>query len=130
MMIVGPQTASHAGKLIAHNEASGDPGDTILVAEVANSGVFWTEPRDLNFDEMSFQINDKGKPSISSYHVRGATVIFADGRVEFLDESTRPERLKALLISSARDDAEPKRQKSRDRKESEAEPFPFSNQKS
>ena len=49
---------------------------------------------------MSFRINDKSRPSVSSHHVRGAMVLFADGRVELLDESTSPEKLRELLMGA------------------------------
>jgi len=77
-----------------------DHPDSIIVVEIANSDIHWTEPRDLNFDEMSFKINDKTKPSISSHHVHGAMVLYADGSVHFLDESADPEELKKLLTEN------------------------------
>src|SRR5262249_35590012 len=45
-----------------------NPADTILLAEVKNSGIFWTEPKDLHFDEMTFGINDGSATGISSNH--------------------------------------------------------------
>jgi hypothetical protein len=82
---------------------SGSHPDAIIVAEIADSDIPWTEPRDLNFDEMSFKINDKSKPSISSHHVHGAMAVYADGSVHFLDESTDPDEMRALLTANVED---------------------------
>ena len=101
MMIVGSQTAANWGVAGPLSETTEKLRDFILVAEVADSGVFWTEPRDLNLDQMSFRVNDKDRPSISSHHVRGAMALFADGRVELFDESTSPEKLRGLLTGTA-----------------------------
>lgn len=101
MMVVGSGTALPSGQPAVCESAAEESDDAILVVEVADSGVFWTEPRDLNLDEMSFRVNDKERPSISSHHVRGAMVLFADGRVELLDESTSPEELRELLTGAA-----------------------------
>ena len=70
---------------------------TIIVAEIADSDIFWTEPRDLSTDEMSLHINDKSKPSISSHHPHGAMVLFADGSTKFLDDWTNAAELRAML---------------------------------
>ena len=100
VMIVGPKAASRAGERGALDRITDGPANTVIVAEIADSDIFWSEPRDLNFDEMSFQINDRSKPSISSHHHHGAMAVFVDGSVRFLDESTSPEELRAMLTAS------------------------------
>jgi hypothetical protein len=77
--------------------------EAIIVVEIADSDINWTEPRDLNFDEMSFKINDKSNPSISSHHAHGALAVFADGSVHFLDEAIEPDELKKLLTKNLED---------------------------
>ena len=62
--------------------------DKIIVIEVCDSGIHWAEPRDLYLDEVSLHINDKHRKGIASNHVGGAFVLFGDGRVEFLNDST------------------------------------------
>jgi hypothetical protein len=52
-------------------------GTTLLLVEVANSGVHWMEPRDLDFSRMSRTINSKTRQGISSPHAGGAIVAFA-----------------------------------------------------
>ena len=78
--------------------------ETIIVVEIANSDIHWMEPRDLHVDEISFKINDPSKPSISSHHPGGANVVFVDAHVEFLDESTDPIQIKAMLTVSGGED--------------------------
>lgn len=87
VMIVGPTAASRAGEWRSLGQISDGPAETVIVAEIADSDIFWSEPRDLMLEEMSFQINDKAKPSISSHHAHGAVVVFADGRIFSLDKA-------------------------------------------
>ena len=68
------------------------------MAEIANSDILWTEPRDLDINQMSLTINDRTRPSISGRHPSGPAVVFADSiRVYRLDKSLRPETLRALI---------------------------------
>lgn len=107
VMIVGEKTAWHAGRPTSIDEITDGSGETILVVEIANSDILWTEPRDLNFADMSFAINSQSKSGISSGHThegrRPAAVLFADGSVKFLDETTQPAQLKAMLTSASGD---------------------------
>ena len=109
VMLVGSQSASPPGEWRTIDRITDGSANTIIVAEIADSDIFWSEPRDLSFDEMSFQINDKSKPSISSRRSHGAMVLFADGTVKFLDESTKPEELRAMLTATAGDDVQVKK---------------------
>jgi hypothetical protein len=102
VMIVGDDAASRANEWTRLADLD-DPANTILIAEIANSDVFWGEPRDLEFDKMSFQINDPNQPSISSHHPGGALTIFADGSVHFLSNDTDPAVVRALCTRDARD---------------------------
>jgi hypothetical protein len=71
--------------------------NTILVAEAKGLGIEWLEPRDLDYNTMSFKINDPNRPSISSTHPQGAIVRMADGSVQFLNEQISPDVLKAMV---------------------------------
>jgi hypothetical protein len=72
-------------------------GNTILFAEARGLDIEWLEPRDLDYNTMSFRINDPNRPSISSPHPQGAIVRMADGSVQFLNERIAPDVLKAML---------------------------------
>jgi prepilin-type processing-associated H-X9-DG protein len=100
VMIVGPGTISDGPTATRFAQIADGMSYTIMIVEVADSGIHWAEPRDLNFDEMSFQINDPAGNSISSAHPGGANVVFADGHVESLDEFTSPEQIKAMITIS------------------------------
>lgn len=96
--VVGPGTAFPGGdKRISFEDITDGPENTILVVEIANSDIHWSEPRDLEFDRMSFKINDPEKPCISSPHADGANVVFADGRSRRLSKTIPPETLRALF---------------------------------
>jgi len=88
--------------MVVGQKGNADP-PAIIVVEIADSDIHWTEPRDLDFDEMNFKINDPSKPSISSHHAHGAMVFYADGSVHFMDESTNPDELRKLLTENLED---------------------------
>jgi prepilin-type processing-associated H-X9-DG protein len=71
--------------------------NTIAAAEIANSDIYWTEPRDLPLECMSFRVNDRSQPSVSSAHRGAAVVVFADGHTQTLSDRTDPAVLKALM---------------------------------
>ncbi len=60
--------------------------------------VCWAEPRDLEFEKLSFKINGPERPGIFGSTKAGAYIARADGSVEFLSSSTKPETLKSLLL--------------------------------
>ncbi len=70
--------------------------NTVLVVEAAGQDIEWLEPRDLLYDEMSFAVNDAGRPSIASAHAHGPYACMADGRVRSLS-GVAPEILQAML---------------------------------
>lgn len=39
-----------------------------MLVEATGQGIHWMEPRDLNYDTMSFEINDPTRPSLSAKH--------------------------------------------------------------
>jgi len=107
--VVGPNTAWPGARTTNLKDSFPDGAEnTILVVEVADSGIDWIEPRDLNFDDMSFQLNAAARDSISSQHlskgswpwsrdVHIVNALFADGHVEKLPLDTPPELIRALL---------------------------------
>jgi prepilin-type processing-associated H-X9-DG protein len=97
MMVVGPHTISDGPHCRKSRDITDGLSNTIMVAEVADSGVRWAEPKDLEFDHLDFKINGTKRPGISSDHSNGAHVAFCDGSVRFLENSTNPELVKAML---------------------------------
>lgn len=105
VMIVGEDSSEGSGRCVSRDEMSGQAKPTVIVAEIADSDILWTEPRDLNTREMSFRVNDKSKPGISSHHMLGAWILFADGHTEFVSDKADPATLKAVLMQADTDRA-------------------------
>jgi len=80
---------------------------TIMLVEIDDSHIKWTEPRDLSFEEALRDINPESGVGISSQHVWdtgyffpapiGVNVAFADGTASSLREGIPPEMLEGLL---------------------------------
>jgi len=97
VMVVGPGTFSDGPTSKSIAEIRDGTSHTIAVVERSESGIRWTEPRDLNFEKMSFHVNDPAGEGIRSNHSGGANVSFADGHTKFVSEDIDPQTLKALL---------------------------------
>ncbi len=78
VVIAGPQTAFPGANCTRFEQFEDGLNETILVAEIADSDIVWLEPRDLDVDTMSFDVNHKHQPSISSNRNKGPYVVFAD----------------------------------------------------
>lgn len=98
VVIVGSKTAFPGSRSTTFDDFPDGRENTIFLVEIANSNIHWMEPRDLNFEAMSFAVNDSQRPSISSLHPCGPGVVFADGISALrLNQSLRSETLKALV---------------------------------
>jgi hypothetical protein len=97
--VVGPGTAWHGAKPRCFDDFADGLDCTIMVVEVANSGIHWMEPRDLDFATLPMVVNPpEGFLGISGNHVfKGANVAFADFSVRFLKEDLPAQTLRALL---------------------------------
>jgi hypothetical protein len=95
--VVGPATAWPGTKSTKFSDFADGTSNTIMVVEIANSGIHWMEPRDLHVVQMNTKINGKPGQGISSNHPTGACVLFADGSARFLYDNLPPETVKALL---------------------------------
>ena len=68
--VVGPGTAWAGEKSRKAGDFGGADGDTILVVELINSGIAWSEPKDLSLDSLG----DRGRPTPASLFCRAITV--------------------------------------------------------
>lgn len=93
--ITGSGTVFDADGCIVLKDISDGPDNTIMLVELAESDILWTEPRDLRIEELRTQIN-QSKQGVSSNHADGANVLFCSGRVEFLMNRTPLQAIKAL----------------------------------
>lgn len=79
------------------------PEDTLVVVEVVDAGIHWMEPKELNWGTMSFRLNDRTHPSISSHHPYGRSsypgphVLTLDDMVTCLPRNLHPGTLRAIL---------------------------------
>jgi hypothetical protein len=71
-------------------------GAAVIIIEIADSDIYWMEPRDVLLSGLSMKINDRSQRCLSSYH-GGACVLYADRTVEILDDATTEERVRELL---------------------------------
>ena len=86
LAVVGAETAWPAPGKAKTEDFFDGRSNTLLIVEVANSGIHWMEPRDLDFATMSFQVNPSAGRGISSHHPGCAVVTYADGRTETMNE--------------------------------------------
>ncbi len=94
--IIGPGTMFPRANPARFSDIRDGLGGTIMLAEVANLGIPWTAPVDLDIRTMSLRVNDPRKPSISSPHAGGPVVSMGDGTLLFVPRSLAPESLSAL----------------------------------
>ena len=101
--VVGPRTLFPSdGRTRRLADVRDDPKSTLMIVESVNTFIHWMEPRDLDWDRMSFSVNDRSRPSISSQHRVGEHrephALAADGGLAYLDDSMTPAFMRALLV--------------------------------
>jgi hypothetical protein len=84
VLITGPGTGFPGAQSTKFTDFKDGLDSTIVAAEVADSNIIWTEPRDLDVRSMSFAPGDPNRPGIRSKHPF-PTVLFADGSRSRLD---------------------------------------------
>lgn len=106
LAVVGPETVWPGSLGISFGEVA-EPSKTIMVVENRGAGVQWTEPRDLNFATMNFNVAENPSNGISSRFDRPA-VACADGCIRGIPKDVQPETLRARLTVTRTDDIEDK----------------------
>lgn len=95
--LIGPATAWPGADALRLDDISDELSETLLVVEVARSGIHWMEPRDLDIAHMAETVNSERGLGVSSRHERGAHALFADNSVRLLKNELPPATLRALL---------------------------------
>ena len=99
--VVGPHTAWPTGGCRRLQEITDGPSSTVLVVEVAESGIHWMEPRDVALEE----ILSRGG---SSNHLRHFNALFADGTVHKVRKDISREALRALFTIDGGEPIDPR----------------------
>lgn len=97
LAVVGPDTMWPDARVVRLRDVTDDQSKTILLVEVANSGINWMEPRDLDVSQMAFVVNHPSKRGISSVHKQGANVAMVNGNGRFLSDKLPASSVRALL---------------------------------
>ncbi len=100
-VVVGEGTAFPDDKTTRFADFSDGVENTVLLVEVADSGIHWMEPRDLRFESLAIVEDSANSPAVSSSHPRGPGVVFADKITAYrLRHPVRVETLRKLLTIS------------------------------
>ncbi len=97
VMIVGPGTLYDGTEVTGIRDVKDGTSNTLLLVEAAGCGINWAEPRDLDIEQLSLQINNPAGVEIRSYHPGGTNAALCDGSVRFLSESIDPGLLERLI---------------------------------
>ena len=103
------------GEVVRQSDVTDDPARTAHVIEMVESGILWTEPRDVDVDTMTFDVNAEVGEGIRGNHVgkegwfgyhgpTRASVSLLDGTALVLTPKTPPDTVRSLLL---RDDGGP-----------------------
>lgn len=102
VVVNGPNTMFPGAESVALGDVPDGASNTILVTSLANSDILWCEPRDLNYDAMSFVVNDPGSESISSEAPGPVPVLLGDGSVRQMHESVDPSAVRSMILRDDR----------------------------
>ena len=100
LAVVGQETLWPGSESLAFLDILDGSSNTIAIVESHQTGIKWTEPRDLTFSNMDWQINGTmqlGK--ISSLHPGGAMAAMADGSTQFIPQTIDQDVLRALTTA-------------------------------
>lgn len=103
VVVRGPGTLFPDDEAMQWSELRDKALNVVMLVEIPPSTILWHEPKDLDIRKMSFQINDGSQPCLGNARGTGAWVAFADGRTEWLPNSTPPTDLRAMLTLDSED---------------------------
>ena len=106
-MVVGPKAFSAGSTTTKKEDFTDGTAHTIALVEMSKSGIHWMEPRDLNYDEMSFKINDPNGQGLRSEHPGVVNVLYADGAVRSVRQDVDPQVLKRLFYNLGQEKLDP-----------------------
>ena len=101
--VVGPGTAWREDGPVRASDLPDGGSHTVMLVEVANSGVHWAEPRDLTLDEALERMKTGQGLGISSAHPSAINILFADGSVRCLRKDMPISVWKRLFAGEIKD---------------------------
>ena len=99
-VVIGDETAFPLNRAVKFDEITDGLQNTIVAVETLSESSIWTEPSDIQFDEMKFLIGNTVNGELSSRHPNGVNVAFADGKICFMENTISIDDLRALLTIS------------------------------
>jgi hypothetical protein len=100
LAVVGRDTIWPGVEKRRHSELTDGSANTILIVENRGLEITWTEPRDLEFDSMPFEIDHP--LGVSSWYKHPAAVM-VDGSVPRIPRESSPAALRAALTINGRE---------------------------
>ncbi|GIW84177.1 MAG: hypothetical protein KatS3mg106_690 [Gemmataceae bacterium] len=97
-VVIGPRTVFPGAQTVKLSDIQRPHEETILIVEAVGLGVHWMEPRDLDWETLSVEVNDPTRPSISSKHNRYGPFVYTIGRGSFRINELSPERVREMLL--------------------------------
>lgn len=99
VLITGPRTVFPLDQHTTAADLKDGASSTIMMIEINNSDIAWTEPRDITLEDAIALFNRPAsvRKKYPTNHRAGRMVAFADGHVDFVPEDTPPEVLRALF---------------------------------
>ena len=107
MVITGPNTVFAGAKGCRLSDILDGTSNTVLVVEVAGTGVNWGEPKDLDASQLTYPLGTPGGMNPGSYHYGGLHVAFCDGSDHFLSNDVRPQTFQAMITKAGDAPADP-----------------------
>jgi hypothetical protein len=99
LAVVGPETLWPGG-MPYKGEMKDGLSETIQLVENHGLNVHWMEPRDLSFDDMSFELQ---QPTGISSRYRIPAVLMADTTLRSLGRDVSPDSIRAMLTANAKE---------------------------
>lgn len=100
MVITGPSTVFDGGKACRFSDILDGTSNTIMVVEVAGTGVNWGEPKDLDASTLTYPLGTRGGSTPASHHPGGLNVAMCDGSVRFIAYAESPQTFNALITKA------------------------------
>ncbi|NLF69693.1 MAG: DUF1559 domain-containing protein [Candidatus Anammoximicrobium sp.] len=100
MVVTGPNTVFEGSKACQFREILDGTSNTILVVEVAGTGVNWAEPKDLDASTLVYPLGTPGGMTPASHHPGGLNVALCDGSVRFIAYAVSPQVFRALITKA------------------------------